>query len=261
MADIIRSTKCGSEWGKNELIAYNITVETYIEKDFFKQKLEKISENIDKEFLEFEFTPGRDTPEDNELLGYLDLASRGQESMVDDFAKELLRSMKFNTKGRLIRTRHIIPFSMAGSDTTAQTDVCILRKRDEILLLIQEDKKLGNLKDPEPQVIAEAIATFQQNNRVRENMGMNVLTEMLIPCITMIGTYPTFYLVPVTDELNNCIITGMYPKLKTVVKRYLPIIPRRTSDGMKPIENRKKILQCFEGFKEFVDDIEHLMKT
>jgi len=36
---------------------------------------------------------------------------------------------------------------------------------NEILLLLQEDK---SMKDPEPQVIAEAIATFALNNRKRE---------------------------------------------------------------------------------------------
>jgi hypothetical protein len=36
---------------------------------------------------------------------------------------------------------------------------------NEILLLLQEDKRLTSMKDPEPQIIAEAIAAFALNNR------------------------------------------------------------------------------------------------
>lgn len=259
MANIVRLPKCGSEWGRNELMAYNIVIRNCEEKEFFGENLDRIPRSVNREFLEFEFTSGKDTPDDNDLLGYLDMASRGQkdqESMVDDFASELLKVLEFRGNGRLIRTRHSIPLLIAGGESKAQTDVCIVKKRNQILLLLQEDKTLESSKDPEPQVIAEAIAAFQENNKIRDYDGRAVLREMSLPCITMVGTSPVFYIVPVTGDLSENVIMGTYPGTKTVVSRFVPVIPRRVSDGMKPIENRKRILQCFELFKKFVNNLE-----
>ncbi|KAH9169956.1 hypothetical protein EDB89DRAFT_1980814 [Lactarius sanguifluus] len=49
----------------------------------------------------------------------------------------------------------------------AKTDVCIV-DQNEILLLVQEDKRHMDSSDPEPQLIAEAIAAFAANNRTRQ---------------------------------------------------------------------------------------------
>jgi hypothetical protein len=63
-----------------------------------------------------------------------------------------------------------------------------MRKRKGLLLLVQ---KLSSTNDPEPQLIAEAIAAFQENNRVRDSDDLDPLDRMDIPCITMVGTLPT----------------------------------------------------------------------
>jgi hypothetical protein len=34
---------------------------------------------------------------------------------------------------------------------------------------------------------------------------------------------------------------------------------RVCSDGMKPIDDRKKILQCFEAFKVYVDNLDAML--
>lgn len=39
-------------------------------------------------------------------------------------------------------------------------------------------------------------------------MGLVLLDEMTLPCITMVGTRLTFYLVPVTKELSNAVVNG-----------------------------------------------------
>ena len=52
---------------------------------------------------------------------------------------------------------------------SAQTGVCIYDEND-YLFLIQEDKRLENTEDPEPQLIAEAIAAYQRNNFVRDRV-------------------------------------------------------------------------------------------
>ncbi len=90
----------------------------------------------------------------------------------------------------------------------AQTDVCLVDRRSMVLLVLQGDKPIFNPSDPGPQVIAEAIAAYQHNNQRRKHMGLPTLNTMVIPCITMVGTRPTFYLVPVTQELSDAVITG-----------------------------------------------------
>ena len=122
--------------------------------------------------------------------------------------------------------------------------------------LVQEDKRFDNPKDPEPQVIAEAIAAFQENNRELEKQKRSSLSAMVIPCITMVGTFPTFYLVPVTEELSWCVRTGSYPTELTTVLRYIPSAVRRVNEGMRPVESRREILKCLDAFKRSVDDLE-----
>jgi len=55
---------------------------------------------------------------------------------------------------------------------------------------------------------------------------------MTIPCITMSGTRPTFYLVPVTTELNDAVITGQYPATQTRILRCATVLtPRQYWNG------------------------------
>lgn len=53
-----------------------------------------------------------------------------------------------------------------------------------------------------------------------------MLPSKLIPGITMKGTAPTFYKIPVTTTLVNAVATGMYPAQETVVYAHIPDIPR-----------------------------------
>jgi len=68
----------------------------------------------------------------------------------------------------------------------------------------------------------------------------------------MIGTAPIFYRIPVTTALLEELATASYPKEETTVLRYIPPVPhqhRYRNDGMRPLDNRRIILQCFEAFK------------
>jgi hypothetical protein len=64
-------------------------------------------------------------------------------------------------------------------------------------LIVQETKTTHSCCDPEPQLIAEAIAAYQVNNETNAALGQPTLNIMSIPGITMIGTWPMFYLVQV----------------------------------------------------------------
>jgi len=71
----------------------------------------------------------------------------------------------------------------------------------------------------------------------------------------MIGTAPTFYKIPVTDEILISLATSQYPTQVTTVTKLVPPVPfpeRLANDGMKPLVNRRIILQCFEAFRQFL---------
>src|ERR1700722_2969849 len=93
---------------------------------------------------------------------------------------------------------------------SAQTDVCLVQGTSTILPVVQEDKITTNQRDPEAQVIAEAIAAFQHNNRDRERLGETELDSMTIPSIPMIDTRPIFYEIPVTKQLSEAVATAQY---------------------------------------------------
>jgi hypothetical protein len=260
MANIIRSAKSGSDWTNNELNSYNIKIVSKNDVEFFGEVLESLPKSISHELLEYDFSSGEERPERYaELLILLNSASTGLENKVDSFASMLLRASGYIKKDRVIGMREILNLVICGESRFAQTDVSVLGSEGSTILLVQEDKRIDKkAKDPEPQVIAEAIAAFQKNNKDRIESNLEEIDSMTIPCITMKGTFPIFYLVPVTSELSNCIIGGIYPSNVTEVFRYAPDIPIK--EGMKLVESRREVLQCYESFKKFVDDLEEQLR-
>jgi hypothetical protein len=253
MANIIRSAKSGSDWGGNEVMAYNITITSIPPHQFFPQGVNEPLTGLDPALITAPLDADNVSDDTYRFLTYLDLATNaGQETAIDDFAREVLRTLGFEERGLALRTRHIIPFSICGDITkVAQTDVCLLDRRSMILLVLQEDKTIFNRSDPEAQVIAEAIAAYQYNNRKRQQMGMHPLDAMTIPCITMVGTRPIFYLVPVTKSLGDAVITGQWPSVATEVLKCVTVAGhnRRSSEGMETPEYRRVALQRFVAFK------------
>jgi hypothetical protein len=109
------------------------------------------------------------------------------------------------------------------------------------------------MKDPEPQVIAEAIRAFALNNRKRErDLNLRPRNSIVIPCLAIVGTTPFFYKITITAGLSKAVQTGTYPKTATRVLRYFPALLRRSSEGMRPLPNRLEILRCLEAFKKFL---------
>ncbi|KAI7861879.1 hypothetical protein K492DRAFT_102187, partial [Lichtheimia hyalospora FSU 10163] len=77
-----------------------------------------------------------------------------------------------------------------------------------------------DLRITESQMVAEAIAAFQTNNRTRRNQGIPEENNVIFPCIIMLGTYPIFYLFEITKELADNVMFGTYPKIDTIIKKY-----------------------------------------
>lgn len=111
----------------------------------------------------------------------------------------------------------------------------------------------GFLHDGESQLVTEAIAAFHHNNGNRRLTDLPKLTRKLMTGIVMINSTAFFYLIPVTETLVDEISTGSYPADETVVFQFLPPIPDNVhyadhGKGMRPLENRRIILEAFKKF-------------
>lgn len=147
-------------------------------------------------------------------------------------------------------TRYIVPLTVCGERHLAQIEVCLVHRPSAVLLVLVKDKTLLNKISCEVQLIADAIAAFQYNNTKRAAMGQPMLETMTIPCITMVGTNPIFYLVPVSKELSDAVMTGIqYPPTQTRVLKCATVAghQRRFGDGMANIEFLA--LERFVAFK------------
>ncbi|KAK0187221.1 hypothetical protein F5146DRAFT_767307 [Armillaria mellea] len=258
MSNLLRSAKCGSDWTMNELAAYNISVTPQDATTFFE--LVVLPEpHVPADMLQKLEADDADDLDACRTIAAMDLAMNpvpAEESAVDDFTVRLFDMLGYTTRDISLRTRKDIPLVICGESRRAKTDVCLLMNRSEIILLVQEDKRnMEEAGDPEAQLIAEAIATFQSNKKKRALTGVPVRDACLIPGIVMIGTAPIFYKILATKKLADAVAFGIFPPDPTVVHRHVPSVPRptrRLSEGMKPLDNRAIILRCFEGFKKFI---------
>ncbi|KAH8993684.1 hypothetical protein EDB92DRAFT_1852742 [Lactarius akahatsu] len=248
MATLGRSTKSGSDWTRNELRAYNITVAPQDVITFFGNPTLP-QPSVHKVILDNKKYPpdGIADKADRNFFFYLEAAMSippGGESAFGDFVAHLLGFSD-------------ITFLMCGKYTTAMTDVYMISRRDtKILLVVQEDKQFLEGVDPEPQLIAQAIAAFQCNNLLLESNGKEPIRAKIIPGIVIFGTTPTFYKISVTQDLVDAVEGARYPANPTIVHKLIPPVEDLYGldmDGMQPLNNRAVILGCFEAFKQFVD--------
>ncbi|KIL62201.1 hypothetical protein M378DRAFT_81563 [Amanita muscaria Koide BX008] len=259
MANIIRLPKSSNKWTQNELDAYNIKISFQNATTFFNIPQAALPQpTISEEVLMTESADDTVTADNYTLLALMELAMIPDGAKVStavvDFMVQLFNALGYTHCPRITCTRLKIQLLICGEYKYAKPDVCIIDRssRDDIILITHMEKKFG--RDPNPsQLVAGAIATFQHNNMCRRALGLDPLENKIIPGITMFGTMPTFFKIPITTELVKSIECGEYPATPTVVLGHVPDIPRhRQSDGMKPLDNRCLILQCFEAFKQFV---------
>ena len=197
------------------------------------------------------------------LLHHLNLVldpQIGRESVVDNFAAKLLEMLGYDDGHRIIFIRRELPIVVSGVLYTTQADVCVMDDNYQILLILH-DELIPSFKDPEPQIVAKAIAAYQANNKVRAtslNLPTLPTTSITFPVISMIGTKLIFYKITITNQLYSAVLHGQTSglsgpeELPTRLLRYIPVLPRRDDPGMRPLENRVEILACLEAFKQFV---------
>ena len=69
---------------------------------------------------------------------------------------------------QLARTRVDLPLLICGEERHAKTDVCIVdHSQNDILLLVQKEKRLQQLEpvNAQAQLVAEAVAAFNEKDR------------------------------------------------------------------------------------------------
>ncbi|KIL62602.1 hypothetical protein M378DRAFT_80878 [Amanita muscaria Koide BX008] len=249
MAQLIRSAKSGSDWTDNELFAFNIVVQDVDVATFFGAP-QLPPTTVSPVVLNNTFRPAPPaviSKEDRLFFKYLDRANIGEKAAVDDFAGHILRMLNFDDNDRSIATKRELSFTMCGTCVWAKADIAILDDA-EYSLMVQEDKRTTVTDEPKPRLIAEAIAAFVENNRLR----VPPLPQKTFPAITMVGPCPIFYKIPVTQALVDALITAQYPPQPTIVQRLVPPVPDPSSyrrHGMNPLENRRIVFQCLEAMR------------
>ncbi|KAH9975094.1 hypothetical protein BGW80DRAFT_1300213 [Lactifluus volemus] len=261
MANSIRSETSARNWSASDLLAHNITVQCQSAPDFFGSEPGSI-DHIDPDLLlptdlSFSSTTANLSDDAYRFLAHLYLASHEhpcQKSTIVDLSRSILDATGFCERDIVSKRDHDIPHTFCGYRTT-RADVCLFHFTSHSILLVVQvecDETTTNSEsaDPVPQVIAEAIATFQYNNRKRAASGLPILDTMTVPCISMVGTKPTFYLVPVTSQLSTCVISGLHPSHPTVVQ-CCPL-PSQLSvfKGMEVLDYRRTALQYFDAFRD-----------
>lgn len=143
--------------------------------------------------------------------------------MIDAFAHRILNTVAFDKGRRCVSQAHSIPLLMSDDNRqVAQMSLCLIDGESDMLLL-------------------------QFNNSKRREMGLHPLDAMTMPCITMIGTRPTFYLVPVTKMLSDAVISCQYPSDRTEVLKCE--VASDYDGGMEAPEYRSVALQYYVAFK------------
>ncbi|KAF8881159.1 hypothetical protein CPB84DRAFT_1735260 [Gymnopilus junonius] len=254
VANIILSAKSGRDWTVNELRAFNIQLKTIDAATFFGQALLPVPQ-VSHVVLSNEKRPtGVLNKTDRLFFRHMQDARNGEESLVNDFAAFILCMFGYDDPDGVIHQRKELSFIMRGSLVEAKPNVCVMSESG-YLLLVQEDKRGTHRTNAEPQLIAEAIAVFYQNNLRRDWTGQTQLVSQTIPGIIMVGVVPTFYLITVTADLLTSVISGSYPSEATIVKRCIPPVLNLNSypeEGIVPLANRVIVMQCFQAFKAFV---------
>ena len=259
MANNIRSAKSASRWAASDLAAYNIQVVEVHFRDFLGVENLPAS-RVSRTILAYRDYPAvRMSESVNTFFRLLEdvMVQNSREAAVDNLAAHVLELTGYRRNDRVIKTREHIRLLVCGMFCDATPDVCVIDGQSKINLLVQEDKRYrrSTCSAAEPQLIAEAIAAFQDRNRRLSAAGLPLVNAAVLPGIVMIGSAPFFYKIQVTRALAGAVERGQYPVHTTYVHRMSPPVGNQGNiynDGMLPLENRSIIFSCYEAFRRFV---------
>ncbi|KAF9483606.1 hypothetical protein BDN70DRAFT_293031 [Pholiota conissans] len=256
MATIPRLPRPGDDWNQNDLHSYDIRLEFQDTQTFFGET-SLPTPSIQQDILTASDAKATVNDESYNLLAQIESATNSSPSepsnAVVDFSVSLFHSMGYITRPRVIKTWSERQFYIGSKMEGVHSDICITDNatgRD--VLLCQENR---SRTDPHARLIIAAIAAYQEYNLVRRAELRPQLDTMIIPGIIMFSSSPSFFKIPVTSELAECVEDGRFPSTPTIVAGHVPDIPKpetRFNDGMMNLDNRRIFLQSFEAFKQFL---------
>ncbi|CAO3653879.1 unnamed protein product [Cunninghamella echinulata] len=223
------SSQSGSKWDKDDLDYFKIVIKSRNQATFFGEHFMDVDTiELDNAFYEYETYQEMQQSDYRTFpiyrLNYLIdriMNIETLESACDDFAICLLLALNFEKRNLHLHSRFNLSLRMKYKDTDAETNLCLLREDDSIIML-QENKPLYKTSTPEGQIIAEGIAAYQYNNRLRREKNKLELNEYTFPFMTMVGSRFTFYNIKVTSKLNEAVERGLRPDEETVVDKFDP---------------------------------------
>lgn len=218
MANIIRSPKSCGKWDDNELIAYNITVTAVPSQQFFPQGTDVplTAAGLDPALATADSYSADVSDSTHFFLAYLRSATTPfiddrniRVPKITDFARQLLITLGFEEHRYRVCRPLEIPLEIC--DDIHKFAEISLGLQDlgstEMVPLLQMNKTQIDRSNIEAHMISAAIAAYHFNNNKRQEKGLHLLDAMTMPCVTMVGTRPTFYLVPVTKALSDAVIS------------------------------------------------------
>ncbi|KAF9481042.1 hypothetical protein BDN70DRAFT_575005 [Pholiota conissans] len=254
MANIPRSAKSGDEWNQNDLHSYDIKIEFQDAQTFFSET------SLPEPSVQQDFLTARscdDTIDDVSfnLFAQLECAipyGQGWDNGTVDFVVALFHAMGYMHRPHVIHSGMKLPFDICSKEEIIHTDVCISRTdTKQIILLVQVAEPD---MDPHARLIAAAIAAFQDNNDTGPPMW-SPLDNRVIFGIILCASCPSFFKIPVTRVLSECVQYGQFPPTPTIVAGFVPDIHSNSDRfllGMGNLDQRRIFLQCFEAFKKFL---------
>ncbi|KAF9074009.1 hypothetical protein BDP27DRAFT_1215103, partial [Rhodocollybia butyracea] len=240
-----------SDWTHNELLVFHIVIHDVDVATFFgtPQLPAATVSPVTLNNVARPPPPAVVTKAERIFFEFLNRANLMEKAAVDDFSAHPLRILDFDDNERSITTMREMTFTMCGTRVCAKADIAVM-KASKYSLIVHDDKARNTVTDePVPQLVAEAIATFNSNIVENNRLCQVPLPQQIILGITMVGPRPIFYKIAVTQDLVSALITAQYPAQPMVVQRLVPPVADQDpylSYGMNPLEDCHTVFQCLE---------------
>ncbi|KAF9068315.1 hypothetical protein BDP27DRAFT_1528997 [Rhodocollybia butyracea] len=254
MAQLIRAAKSAMHWSAHKLLAFNIVIQDVDRVTSFGTPRLPPATTVSRVVLDNVIDPPLPPPvvtyNERLFFTYLYCANDPQgDGDVPDFTSHLFRMLRLDHKEKAITRRRMMTFQMCGSHVVAEADCLLVVKSAKVISC--NCRIPPSTAEPVPQVIAQAIAAFVENNRRHQHPSL----QQTIPAITMVGPRPIFYKVPVTQDLVSSLMTAQYPSKPTIVQRLVPPVANKEAymiEGMNTLRDRRVVFQCLKAMRAFL---------
>ncbi|KAF9483571.1 hypothetical protein BDN70DRAFT_291086 [Pholiota conissans] len=268
MTTMHRLPKSGNDWSEDDLSAYSVKIEYQDAQKFFGET-PLPTPSVDQDTLTAVTADDATSSEAQNFMEHIgvvmdpivaaEIYDMGK-SPIFFLLMDLFRSLGYfpGPPSRFPSERQTLPFLNGGQTMDVRVDAHLFRTdadaNKKIVLVVHEDMSEGADPNSSARLFAEAVAAFQYNNAQRRMVGFSELDKQVIIGIIMVLTSPSFFKIPITQELVRGIESGQPTSTPTTVIGFVPEVPHsnRKKDGMRPLDNRRIIFQCFEALKKLI---------